>query len=180
MHHTERELPFICLFAIGICCVLSPSSFLLLFCIEFPLCCRCLIYYEIRTWLLVFQMLLAQAIISNSSPKKERRMERTPAGQLLIDTHKQAKEMPCNPLHWASLRTYTPFAISALNLIYIHFIIFAFSATPTQPRPALPYPVLPCPTLPASLRTDLWQSPLVVFSVTVVPCGANEFKCVRN
>lgn len=71
-------------------------------------------------------------------------MERTPAGQLLIDTHKQAKKMPCNALHWASLRTYTPFAISALNLIYIHFIIFAFSATPTQPRPPLPYPVLPC------------------------------------
>lgn len=108
-------------------------------------------------------------------------MERTPAGQLLIDTHKQAKEMPCNALHWASLRTYTPFAISALNLIYIHFIIFAFSATPTQLRPACS--ALPCPPLcclPASLRSDLWQSPLVVFSVTVVPCGANEFKCVRN
>lgn len=72
-------------------------------------------------------------------------MERTPAGQLLIDTHKQAKKMPCNALHWASLRTYTPFAISALNLIYIHFIIFAFSATPTRLRPALPYPTLPCP-----------------------------------
>lgn len=45
----------------------------------------------------------------------------------------------------------TPFAISALNLIYIHFIIFAF---------LLPQPL---PALPASLRTDLWQSPLVVF-----------------
>lgn len=116
-------------------------------------------------------------------PKKmgKRRMERTPAGQLLIDTHKQAKKMPCNALHWASLRTYTPFAISALNLIYIHFIIFAFSATPTRLRPACS--ALPCPPLcclPASLRSDLWQSPLVVFSVTVVPCGANEFKCVRN
>lgn len=50
----------------------------------------------------------------------------------------------------------TPFAISALNLIYIHFIIFAFLLPQHSPA-------LPCPALPASLRTDLWQSPLVVF-----------------
>lgn len=56
------------------------------------LCWRCLIYYEIRTWLLVFQMLSAQAIISNSPGCRKKKNERRkcnapPAGKLLIDTH---------------------------------------------------------------------------------------------
>lgn len=147
MHHTERERPFICLFAIGICCVLSPCSLFL----------SPALLHRVPSLLPVLDLLWNPYMVISFSnafgtgnnfqqqPKKmgKRRMERTPAGQLLIDTHKQAKKMPCNALHWASLRTYTPFAISALNLIYIHFIIFAFSATPTRAFPAQAYPVLP-------------------------------------
>lgn len=93
-------------------------------------------------------MLLAQAIISNSSPKKkEKRMEGTPAGKLLIDTHKQAKKMP-----WIPLPSYSFCHFGAKFDLYTFYYI-CFFATPTQPYQALrsaacsalPYLVLPCP-----------------------------------
>lgn len=88
-------------------------------------------------------------------PKK--RMERTPAGKLLIDSHKQEKKMPWIPFHWASLPAYSFCHFGAKFDLYTFYYI-CFFATPTQPCPALLYPALP-----ASLQTDLWQSPLVVF-----------------
>lgn len=123
------------------------------------LCCRCLIYYEIRTWLLVFQMLSAQAIISNSPgcrKKNERKCYAPPAEKLLIDTHSGGTLATLAQLPFP----YSFCHFSAKFDLY-RFYYICFFATPKQPLPCL-HP---------------WASPLVVF---VVPCGANEFKCVRN
>lgn len=92
--------------------------------------------------------------------QKKKRMERTPAGKLLIDTHKQEKKMPWIPFHWSSLPTYSFCHFGAKFDLYTFYYI-CFFATPTQPCLAVPCHALPA--LPASLRTDLWQSPLVVF-----------------
>lgn len=101
-------------------------------------------------------------------PKK--RMERTPAGKLLIDTHKQEKKMPWIPFHWASLPTYSFCHFGAKFDLYTFYYI-CFFATPTQPCPALS-----CSACIPSNRS-LAIAPGCFF---VVPCGANEFKCVRN
>lgn len=106
-------------------------------------------------------------------PKK--RMERTPAGKLLIDTHKQEKKMPWIPFHWASLPAYSFCHFGAKFDLYTFYYI-CFFATPTQPCPAVSCPALSCPACIPSNRS-LAIAPGCFF---VVPCGANEFKCVRN
>lgn len=144
MHHQEGAS--ICLFAIGICYVpfsssLSSPSLLSLsssaLCIV--LCCRCLIYYEIRTWLLVFQMLSAQAIISNSPGcRKKKKNERRkcnapPAEKLLIDTHSGGTLATLAQLPFP----YSFCHFSAKFDLY-RFYYICFFATPMQPLPLIP------------------------------------------
>lgn len=121
-------------------------------------------------------MLLAQAIISNSSPccqKKKNEWNAPLQGNSSSTRTSRRKRCPGFPfIGLPSQRT--PFAISALNLIYIHFIIFAFLLP--QHSPALPCPALSCSACIPSNRS-LAIAPGCFF---VVPCGANEFKCVRN
>lgn len=168
MHHQEGAS--ICLFAIGICYVpfsssLSSPSLLSLsssaLCIV--LCCRCLIYYEIRTWLLVFQMLSAQAIISNSPGcrKKKKKMKEENVTHPLPGNSSSTRTVEVRWQPWDSFPFLYSFCHFSAKFDLYRFYYICFFATPMQALPCL-HP---------------WPSPLVVF---VVPCGANEFKCVRN
>lgn len=142
-----RSVPFSSLHTARLCSALSSALCIVL-------CCRCLIYYEIRTWLLVFQMLLAQAIISNSpccQKKEMKRYERKCNAPLPGTSSSTRTGNPGCLLPCPSSSAYSFCHFSAKFDLY-RFYYICFFATPLQPlcpacRPAC---------LPACFCCSVW------------------------
>lgn len=66
------------------------------------------------------------------------------------------------------------------DLYTFYYICFFCYPNTAQACSALPYPALPCSACLHPFAVISGNRPWLFFSVTVVPCGANEFKCVRN